>query len=85
MYKSESYDKTDAAIRALGDLKVQTTKNLNDLLKRDAKLDALMDKANDINIGVTTFKKKAVVVKRKSMWAGIKFKVIMVVVVIVSH
>ena len=84
MYKSESFDKADAAIRALGDLKVQTTRNLNDLLKRDEKLDTLMERANDINIGVVQLKKKTVTVKRKSMWTGIKFKVMMAFVVVVS-
>lgn len=68
----------------MGELKEETTKNLQKLLERDEKFDNLLRKADDMNHVTVKMKKKTVKVKRQALWSSIKVRVALVFIALVK-
>lgn len=67
----------------MGELRDETTKNLQKLLERDEKFDNLLRKADDMNHVTVKMKKKTVKVKRQALWSSVKVRVFLVIIAIV--
>ena len=82
VFSSDSYDKTDEAIKALDQAKDATTRNLQKLLERDDKFDNLINKADQMGQVAIVMQKKAKKVKRKAIWDSYKVRIIFIIVLL---
>lgn len=67
----------------MGQLRNETTQNLQKLLERDEKFENLLQKADDMNHVTVKLKKKTVKVKRQSFFSSVQGRVILVLIVFV--
>ena len=58
-------------------------KNMEDVIKRDIKLDDLTVKSEDLLDGSNRFKNVSIKLKRKMWWQSLKFTIIAAVIVLV--
>lgn len=68
----------------MGQLRDETTQNLQKLLERDEKFENLLQKADDMNHVTVKLKKKTVKVKRQSFFNSVQGRVLLVLIVFVT-
>lgn len=75
----QSYGSVD---NELSEMRNIMNENIDKILKRGDNLDTLLNKTSNLNTTSKSFKKNSTAIKRKFMWANVKFWVIVSLVVI---